>query len=210
MKLEPKEIYHIYNRGINRLPIFFERENYCYFLKKVKIFLSPNCEILAYALMPNHFHFLVVGNERSNLPYRKSNRRKGSLPRKKSLINLTLFSWGLQQLLSSYSRGFNRRYHRTGSLFQQNTKSKQTSNESIIDDYSLLCFMYIHNNPVRSGLVNSPEEYEFSSYNDYIENKEDSICNLSLARELLSLDQNDIFQFNTIEIPNEILTKIFK
>ncbi len=70
--------------------------------------------------------------------------------------------------------------------------------------------MYIHNNPVRSGLVNSPEEYEFSSYNDYIENKEDSICNLSLARELLSLDQNDIFQFNTIEIPNEILTKIFK
>ena len=87
---------------------------------------------------------------------------------------------------------------------------KQTSNESLIDDYSLWCFNYIHNNAVKSGLVMSPDEYEFTSYNDYLKNNEDSICNLSLGRQLLSLDQNGLFKPGPIDIPEEILQKIFK
>ena len=210
MNLKPNEIYHVYNRGINRQPIFLEKENYYYFLSKVKTFLCPNCEILSYTLMPNHFHFQVCGNKRSNLPYRRSNRKPRNHIKKKNTIELNLFSWGLQQLLSSYSRGINHRFQRTGSLFQQNTKVKQTSNESLIDDYSLWCFNYIHNNAVKSGLVMSPDEYEFTSYNDYLENKEDSICNIALGRQLLSLDLNGLFKPGLIDIPEEILQKIFK
>lgn len=112
-------------------------------------------------------------------------------------------------LLSSYARAINIRFERTGSLFQQNTKLKLTSGESLLDDYSLICFNYIHYNPVKSGLVKSPDEYEFSSYNDFITNNPNSICNLELARKLLSLDQNELFKFNSIEIPVEVMKRIF-
>src|SRR5688500_19386950 len=111
MKLIPNEIYHVYKRGINRQLIFFERENYLYSLDKVKKFLAPNCNILSYTLMPNHFHFMICPNERSNLPYRKSNRR-AKTQKKRSAVKLSLFSWGLQQTLSSYARGINKRFNR--------------------------------------------------------------------------------------------------
>jgi len=208
--LKPKEIYHIYNRGINRQLIFLEKENYHYFLQKVKTFLVPNCDILAYTLMPNHFHFLICANDRTNLPYIKNNRKPLSNETKEPVVKLTLFSWGLQQLLSSYSRGINHRFNRTGSLFQQNTKSKRTSSESFNEDYSLWCFIYIHNNPKTAGFVNSSDEYEFSSYKDYLENRSDSICNLSLGKNLLSLDLNELFEYQSTVVPTEIIKKIFK
>ena len=190
-------------------PFFFERENYVYFLKKVKQFLCPNCHILSFILMPNHFHFLVTPNERSNKIYRPKNKFRNKKLSKKRKIKLTYFSWGLQQLLSSYARGINKRFDRTGSLFQQNTKFKQTSNEFFTQDYSLWCFNYIHNNPTSCGLVSSPEEYEFSSYRDYLTNRNDSICNLELAKKLLRFDDNELFNFRTIEIPVTIQKRIF-
>src|SRR5688500_15836480 len=136
MKLLTNQIYHVYNRGNNKQQIFFEEENYRYFLKKVQTFLCPYCDILAYSLMPNHFHFLIHANELTNTPYRRIKlppRKK----RTKPIVKMTLFSRGLQLLLSSYSKGINKRYNRTGSLFQQNTKAKQTSNEYFLQDYTL-------------------------------------------------------------------------
>jgi hypothetical protein len=143
------------------------------------------------------------------MPHRRSRqpslKRKGRRPKR-----LTQFSWGLQQLLSSYAKGINKRYNRTGSIFQQNTKSKRTSSESFIEDYSLWCFIYIHNNPKASGLVDSLDEYEFSSYTDYVENKKDSICNLDLGRKLLSLDLNLLFEFKSMKVPTDIVKRIHK
>lgn len=65
MHFNAGEIYHVYNRGNNRQTIFFNDKNYLYFLGKVKKYLYPNCDILAWCLMPNHFHFLIHANERS-------------------------------------------------------------------------------------------------------------------------------------------------
>lgn len=176
----------------------------------MRTFLVPNCNILAYSLMPTHFHFLICANDRSNLPYYGSHRRTKDRKRKKQLVKLNHFTWGLKHLLSSYSRGINKRYNRTGSVFQQNTRSKRTSSESLTEDYSLLCFIYIHNNAKKAGLVTSPEDYEFSSYRDFLENNKDSICNLELAKELLSFDLNEMLEYKSIEIPNESITRIFK
>lgn len=208
LKLKPKEIYHLYNRGNNRQPIFLEKENYYYFLEKVKLFLRPNCEILAYTLMPNHFHFMICANNRSNQKYKRSKINLPHQREKKPKIKLSNFSWGLKHLLSSYARGINKRFNRTGSLFQQNTKYKMTSSESFLHDYSLWCFIYIHNNPKIAGLVSSPEEYEFTSYRDYLEDKKESLCNLDLGRKLLDLDLNELIEFKSIQIPSDVISRI--
>lgn len=65
MRFEAANLYHIYNRGNNRQTIFFSRENYLYFLTKVKKYIYPNADILAWCLMPNHFHFLLYANAAS-------------------------------------------------------------------------------------------------------------------------------------------------
>ena len=59
MQFEEGHIYHIYNQGNNRQKIFFERENYLFFLKKMGEHLLPHCNILAWCLMPNHFHLIL-------------------------------------------------------------------------------------------------------------------------------------------------------
>ena len=63
MKFEAEQIYHLYNRGNNSQKIFFDHENYIFFLQKIRTHLTPVADILAYCLMPNHFHlhFYVPG-----------------------------------------------------------------------------------------------------------------------------------------------------
>jgi hypothetical protein len=122
---------------------------------------------------------------------------------------MSLFAHGLQQLLSSYTKGINIRYDRTGSLFQQNTKARKTSSDSYIEDYSLCCFSYIHNNAKLAGLAEVAEAYKFSSLSAYLNQKEDSICNLELGRRLLSLDKVDLFSIPETEHANKAIKQIF-
>jgi putative transposase len=63
MILEKGHLYHIYNQGNNQQRIFFNRDNYMYFLKKVNMFMLPYVDIIAWCLMPNHFHFMVEVKE---------------------------------------------------------------------------------------------------------------------------------------------------
>jgi len=62
MLFESGHIYHIYNQGNNRQRIFFKRENYLFFLEKIKNHVLPYADILAYCLMPNHFHLMGYVN----------------------------------------------------------------------------------------------------------------------------------------------------
>ena len=52
------QYYHFYNRGNNRQAIFFQRDNYLYFLRGIRKYLCPSVDILAYSLMPTHYHIL--------------------------------------------------------------------------------------------------------------------------------------------------------
>lgn len=93
---------------------------------------------------------------RSVAPVAKSNRD----------ISVTAFSNGLKILLSSYAQAIQKQEQMTGSLFQQKTKKKQVSSEWMQDDYTLVCFQYILQNPKATGLVEHLEDWEFSSYRD--------------------------------------------
>jgi REP element-mobilizing transposase RayT len=61
--MEQGHFYHVYNRGNNKQPIFFERRNYIHFLSLFKKYLSGYADVYAYCLMPNHFHFLIKVKE---------------------------------------------------------------------------------------------------------------------------------------------------
>ena len=137
MNLLPDNIYHIYNRGNNEQKIFFNDDNYLFFLNKIRKHLTPHTEFICYCLMPNHFHFLIY------TPMNFENSK---------------FSNEFRILLSSYTRAINKQENRTGSLFQQNSKAKcLTYDSKRSPDYGLICFNYIYQNPLLAGLVEKME-----------------------------------------------------
>ncbi len=144
MKIYADTYYHIYNRGNNKDLIFFEDENYRYFLNQFKKFVAPFCDVYAYCLMPNHFHFFLRVNDEP------------------------LFEKGIKNFFISYAKAINKKYNRVGSLFQGRYKVSEITSES----YFTRIITYIHQNPVVAGLVKNMEDYKYSSYAAYLSNKE--------------------------------------
>ena len=131
----PDAYYHVYNRGVNRRKIFLDEEDYAVFLNLLKRYLSKepvkdkkgreypwlynDLELLAYCLMPNHFHLLFFQLEEQAIT--------------------TL----LRGVCTAYTRHFNQKYQRVGHLFQDRFKASLISNDSYLHHIS----RYIHLNP---------------------------------------------------------------
>jgi putative transposase len=180
MKLEEGNLYHVFNRGNNKQKIFLEQENYSYFLNGIEKYLVPDCDILAWCLMPNHFHFLIYANQNSVIEI-----TDGSFKRQR-------FSQGIKQLLSSYTKAVNKKYGRTGSLFQQKTKAL-----CVLDgerNYAATAFHYIHQNPLKSGLVKMMEDWTFSSFQDYCATRDWKLCNFALASRYLEINPETFYR----------------
>ena len=174
----PGEYYHIYNRGNSKQKIFHDKEDYERFIKLIflsngsnnfKIHFIKNdvvydfergkqlVDIGAYCLMPNHFHILITQTE------------EGSI------------SKFMQKLTTGYSMYYNKKYERTGSLFEGKFKSKHVNN----DRYLKYSFSYIHLNPVKlieskwkevgikneSKVIDFLKKYKYSSFKDYLDEK---------------------------------------
>ena len=180
MYFETDYIYHIYNRGNNGEIIFYSQDNYKFFLQKVKKEISPVTEILAYCLMPNHFHFLVQATKSSCSFYQ---------PKSGKAIQMQTLVKKIALVLSSYTRAINKQEKRTGGLFSPKTKAKSLNLLQNKNDYLLSCFHYIHQNPFSAGLVEKIEHWEFSSFIEYLYNKE-YLCNIELGKELLNLNED--------------------
>lgn len=133
--------YHVYNRGSNRQLIFRERENYLFLLKRFgKHALEMSITVVAYCLMPNHYHFLL--------------RQDGDV----SISDL------MQAIFNSYSKAFNKMYKRSGTLFEGPFKSIHVDKEN----YLIHLCRYIHRNPLEAGLVNNLEVWPFSNYLEWV------------------------------------------
>ena len=184
MQFEQGNFYHIYNRGVNKQKIFFSKRNYEYFLRKIQVHIVPNCSLLSYCLMPNHFHLLIYAN--LNTGERVDNS---------SILPISVLSEGIRMVLSSYAKAINKQESRVGNLFQQKTKCKclnpKDIQSGIITHSSLYeedCFNYIHFNPVKAGLVERPEDWEYSSYREYALCSGEPYCNVELGIRLLGLN----------------------
>ena len=151
--------YHIYNRGVDKRIIFIQDLDYQMFLSYLKNYLSTlslqqvrpvrkstlflEIDLIAYCLMPNHFHLLI--------------KQKSA----KSIIKF------MRCLINAYTRYFNTRHKRIGHLFQGKYKASLITE----DLYLLQLSRYIHRNPLelfRSDLHKILSEYPYSSYKDFL------------------------------------------
>ena len=63
MNFDKGYLYHVYNQGNNKQKIFYNRDNYFFFLEKINHYIKPYVDILAWCLMPNHFHLMMLVKE---------------------------------------------------------------------------------------------------------------------------------------------------
>lgn len=105
--------------------------------------------------MPTHFHFLVRVKELD----------KPSEGLEEPSEGLIIINKKIGTLLNSYTQAFNKMWNRHGNLFNQKTKAKPVASDS----YLITLLTYIHQNPIRSGLVEKAQDWKFSSYTDYID-----------------------------------------
>lgn len=189
--------YHIFNRGVARQPTFLTRFDYRYAIGAMNYYQhdKPNTsysqfnlvgkedqqkawevlkrqeklvEIIAYVLMPNHFHFLL-----------KQVKNDG--------ISTFMARWG-----NSYARYFNAKHKRVGPVFQGRFKS------ILIETTEQLIHLsrYIHLNPVVSAVVGEGvfDKYEWSSFGEYVSENESELCSKDVVLEQFK-DKGDYRNF---------------
>jgi len=209
------EYYHLYNRGNSKQKIFLNKEDYDHFIKLLYICNSENkfifrdsivdskidafdfergkplVSILSWVLMPNHFHIVLISH-RSDL------WEKGFNP-------ITEF---MRKLSTAYVMYLNRKYKRTGGLFEGTFKSRHIGEEN----YFNYIFSYMHLNPIK--LIQSDwkereivdknkakdflEKYKYSSFQDYfgLKRKQEKIINKDAMPEyFLCNHMKDLFNW---------------
>ena len=170
--MQPGNFYHLYNHGNENL--FVEERNYHFFLQLVTKHILPTSKIFAYTLMPNHFHLLVQLKTEDELIIQFEQQLKT----KKILLGNTNSTFNQQDFLlkkankpysnlfNSYTQSFNKVYSRKGSLFMQNMKAQE-----ITDDNSFCKVVhYVHTNPVHHRFVKALGIWPHTSYKIFLSN----------------------------------------
>ena len=161
-------IYHVMLRGNNKQQVFFDLEDYYKFLSVLGI-CKGICgyKIFAYCLMENHVHLLIKEGEE---PLDKAFKR----------IGVRFVGW------------YNTKYKRCGNLFQGRFKSIPVND----DEYFITAMRYIHQNPVKAGIVKKCSDYDFSSYNAYFSTA--PLVDTDFTMSLMSLSQFEELHKETV------------
>lgn len=132
-------VYHVMVRGINRQDIFHDKEDFIRYLESLrKAMLGSNSRLLGYCLMSNHAHLLIAAGPSG-------------------------ISEIIKRLGIGYALWYNLKNDRCGHVFQDRFKSEAVED----DQYLQTVIRYIHQNPVKAGIVNKPEGYAWSSCKSY-------------------------------------------
>jgi putative transposase len=163
MLLETGKYYHFYDRSTNNEIIFKDDGNYRLFLEHYKQYTEQYLSTIAYCLMPTHFHFLIKVTD----------------------ADISSLKKNLAALLSGYTKALNRSFNRHGSLFQPHSKAKEIDDEH----YLPTVISYIHQNPLRAGLVKHIEDWNYSSYPDLIGLRQETLVDQTFIRQYFSSPQ---------------------
>lgn len=166
--------FHIIVQGINKEYIFYQDEH----IKKYRKLLLDNSNkynitLISYCIMNNHAHILLNVN------------------------NIDDMSKYMKSINTSYAKYYNKYENRVGFVFRNRFESEPIYEEN----YLLNCIAYIHNNPVKAGMVISPRDYPFSSYNDYLQLK--GIASEDTIKLIFGSTQNFLETFKFIHLSNE-------
>ena len=172
--MQSGNFYHFYNHVNGNENLFVEERNYHFFLQLVTKHILPTSKIFAYTLMPNHFHLLVQLKTEDELIIQFEQQLKT----KKILLGNTNSTFNQQDFLlkkankpysnlfNSYTQSFNKVYSRKGSLFMQNMKAQE-----ITDDNSFCKVVhYVHTNPVHHRFVKALGIWPHTSYKIFLSN----------------------------------------
>lgn len=161
---------HVIQRGNNRCGMFLGVYDYYLFLDLLRRdAVTYGVAVHGYVLMRNHFHLIATPSLASGLPDM------------------------MQNIGRTYVPHFNRRYERTGSLWEGRYRASLIGDEK----YLLTCLRYVDLNPVRAGLVASPELYEWSSYRAHAFGRQDPLLTphpLYLAQGQTALQRQQAWQ----------------
>lgn len=131
-------IYHIMLRGIDKRNIFLENEDKFKFLESIKKAKEKgNFKVYGYCLMDNHIHMLLKENEK--------------------------LGTSIKRITVGYAGWHNKKYDRTGHLFQNRYLSEPVTTE----EYLLIVLRYIHQNPVKAKIAVNVKDYNWSSFEHY-------------------------------------------
>lgn len=155
--------YHIYNRGAGGQAIFLWERNYLYVLRLLKkVAGESNVTVVAYCLLPNHYHWLV--------------RQDGETPAGKVPT----------RVFGSYTQAFNQAYERSGALFEGPYKARLVD----VDAYFVNLCSYIHLNAVHHGLVDTPDAWPYSNCLEWIDKRPGSLVDRDLIQSYFASPQD--------------------
>ena len=145
----PGAVYHVTARGNRKGDIFKEEIDYAFYLRCMEEALDyyEGCyNIISYCLMTNHVHIQIQAKEKP-------------------------INFYIGRVNNFYAKNFNRKYNFVGHLFQSRYNAQIIEKE----DYLLEASRYIHLNPIRAQMVETPEQYKWSSYGMYIGDKQEKL-----------------------------------
>lgn len=177
------QYYHIYNRGAGKAKIFFNEGNYLYLLRLIKEYAQKfGVTVIAYCLMPNHYHFLF---------------------RQETEVLLSKF---MQVLFNAYVQALNLQQGRTGTLFEGRFKHKRVDTW----EYLIILCRYIHRNPVKAGLVTKPEDWAYSNYREWIGARDGALVDKVFVQDHFSSADEYVKFVNDVEDEKKSYEKIAK
>ena len=167
--------YHVIVQGINKEYIFNDKnEIYMYKYLILKKLKESKVKILAYCIMNNHTHFLMYSKEIEDL------------------------SKYMQKLNTAYSRFYNSYNNRVGYVFRDRFYSQEIISKKQLYN----CLRYIHNNPVKAKICKRPENYEYSSYNEFMKSNLREIIDIQGIN--LLFETNKKFKEQFLNIHNSL------
>lgn len=156
-ELSSTGIYHVMVRGNEKKNIFHDDRDRLKFLDILSKKSKDNALIIyAYCLMDNHVH-LVIKEDKQDI------------------------STIMRSINTSYAQYFNKKYNRSGHVFQDRFKSEAIENDS----YLLEAIRYIHNNPTKANIVKNKKDYKWSSYNFYLNGR--NLCDFLEVNFILNI-----------------------
>ena len=197
------EKYHLVSRATGNELLFTEPENYRFFLQRFDKYISPVATVFAYALLPNHFHFLAEIKPYDELLeiYKVG---------KKNLKTIEHNNWQpefvIQQfsnLLNSYTKSFNKRNNRKGALFMDYLRRLQITTE----EQFFATLFYIHKNPVHHGLCKKMEDWKWSSYISILSNAPTKIERQKLINHFGTTEQFIAFHDQPIYLKDAVVVE---